>query len=100
MVQSNQDASGLVSGQAGPTDAATGNPNRAAGEAPPLNIAEVFRDLPVGSRVKMRQGVVAEVTANPNDGGWLFIKYLEHPQDPSKVGQEDMVFCVDVVGVA
>ena len=102
MVQQNRPGSEapITTGQAGPTDAATGNPTRAGAEAPPLNIAEVFRDLPVGSKVKMRAGVIAEVTANPNDGGWLFIRYTEHPADPSKVGQEDMVFCVDVVGVA
>ena len=103
MVQQNRPGSGaeapITTGRAGPTNPADGNPIRSGSEAPPLNIAEVFRDLPIGSKVKMRAGVIAEVTANPNDGGWIFIRYLEHPQDPSKVGQEDYVFCVDVVGV-
>ena len=32
-----------------------------------------LQDVPVGTKVKMADGVIAEVTANPGDGGWLFI---------------------------
>lgn len=55
--------------------------------------------LEEGARVRLRNGAIAEVTANPRDGGWVFVRFLEHPRDPSKVGQEDDVFCADVVAV-
>ena len=60
----------------------------------------MIQNLPEGTRIKLRAGGVAEITANPRDGAWIFIRYLEHPQDPSKVGAEDLVFCTDVVGLA
>ena len=59
--------------------------------------AYAYRDLPEGSKVKLKNGAIAEVTGNPRDGAWLLIKFLEHP-DPSKVGQDDMVFFTDVEG--
>lgn len=63
-----------------------------------INETVLIRELPVGTRIKVRGGAIAEVTANPQDGGWLFIRYVESP-DPAKVGEEDMVFCVDVLNV-
>lgn len=59
----------------------------------------LIRDLPAGTRVKLRAGIIAEVTANPRDGGWIFVRYLECPADPSQVGVEDLAFCTDVVQI-
>jgi hypothetical protein len=61
--------------------------------------AYAFRDLPVGGKVKLTNGAIAEITGNPNDGAWLMIKYLSHPE-ASQVGQDDMVFFVDVESMA
>ena len=47
----------------------------------------------------LRNGAIAEVTGNPRDGGWLFIRFVEYADDPSKIGEEDMVFCTDVVAI-
>ena len=58
-----------------------------------------LQDIPEGSKVRLRSGAVAEVTANPRDGGWLFIRFLDHPEDPSKVGEDDMAFCTDVLAI-
>ncbi len=58
-----------------------------------------LQDVPEGTKVRLADGVIAEVTANPRDGGWLFIRYVEYPEDPSRVGEEDMVFCADVLAV-
>ena len=58
-----------------------------------------LKDIPEGSKVRLRRGAIAEVTANPRDGGWLFIRFLEHPDDPSKVGEDDMAFCTDVLAI-
>ena len=55
--------------------------------------------IPEGAKVRLRNGAIAEVTANPRDGGWIFIRFLEYPDDPSRVGEEDMAFCTDVMAV-
>ncbi len=64
-----------------------------------INDTVIIRDVPVGAKVRLRSKAIAEVTANPQDGGWLFIKFLEFPDNPSRVGEEDMVFCTDVLAV-
>jgi len=58
--------------------------------------AEVFRTLPEGTRITLLNGAVGEITANPRDGGFILVKLLEHPTDPSKVGEEDYVFFNEV----
>jgi hypothetical protein len=64
-----------------------------------INDTVILRNLPVGTKLGLRSGAVAEVTANPEDGGWIYVKFLESPADPSKVGEEELVFCTDVVKV-
>ena len=61
------------------------------------NAAVIYRELPVGARVKRKDGAILEVTGNPGDGAWLLIRFVEHP-DPKQVGQDDMVFFTDVEG--
>ena len=61
----------------------------------PINI----RDLAVGTRVVLRTGAEVEIVANPNDGVWLFARYLSSADDPALVGQEDMIFAQDVVEI-
>ena len=63
------------------------------------NAAVIYRDLPVGARVKRRDGAILEVTGNPGDGAWLLVRVVEDPHDPSRVGEEDMVFFTDVEAV-
>ena len=70
-----------------------------AQESSPRDNFVSLQDVPVGTKVKMADGIIAEVTANPGDGGWLFIKFVEYPGDPLRVGEDDMVFCTDVLGV-
>ena len=64
-----------------------------------INDTVGLRDLPEGTKVRLRNGAIAEVTANPRDGGWIFIRFLEFPEDPSRVGEDDMAFCTDVLEV-
>ena len=40
-----------------------------------------------------------EVTVPASSRAQVFLRYLEVPADPSKVGTEDMVFCTEVTGV-
>ena len=63
------------------------------------NAALIYRDLPVGVRVKRRDGAILEVTGNPRDGAWLLVRVVEDPNEPTRVGQEDMVFFTDVEAV-
>jgi hypothetical protein len=58
--------------------------------------AEVFRQLPEGTRITLLNGAVGEIVANPGDGGFILVKFVEHPKDPSKVGEEDYVFFNEV----
>jgi hypothetical protein len=44
-------------------------------------------------------GSVCEIVSNPNDGVWIFARYVEAPRDPALVGQEEMIFAQDVVEV-
>ena len=63
------------------------------------NAALIYRDLPVGARVKRKDGAILEVTGNPRDGAWLLVRVVEDSNDPSRVGEEDMVFFTDVEAV-
>ena len=58
-----------------------------------------IRALAVGTRVMLASGAEAEVVSNPQDGVWLFARYLSSADDPALVGQEDMIFAQDVVEV-
>jgi hypothetical protein len=57
---------------------------------------QVWSNLPEGTKLTLLNGAVGEVTANPHDGGFVLVKFQEHPQDPSKVGQEEYVFFNEV----
>lgn len=64
-----------------------------------INDSVMVQNLPEGVKVRLREGGIAEVIANPGDGGWVFVRYIEFPEDPSKVGSEGLAFCTDVVQV-
>jgi hypothetical protein len=61
----------------------------------PVNI----RALTAGTRVLLASGAEAEIVSNPNDGVWLFARYVASPDDPALVGQEEMIFAQDVTEV-
>ena len=61
----------------------------------PINV----RDLAVGTRVMLGSGAEVEIVSNPNDGVWLFARYLSSADDPAMVGEEEMIFAQDVVEV-
>jgi hypothetical protein len=49
--------------------------------------------------VGLTDGATAEIVSNPLDGVWLFARYLTSPDDPARVGSEEMVFAQDVVEI-
>ena len=62
-----------------------------------INDTVILTNLPIGQRITLRDGSVAEVIANPRDGGWVQVRYVE--SSTNDVGAEDMAFATDVVGV-
>jgi hypothetical protein len=61
----------------------------------PVNI----RLLGPGTRIVLDNGAVAEIVSNPLDGVWLFARYLSSPDDPARVGSEEMIFAQDVIEI-
>jgi hypothetical protein len=61
----------------------------------PINV----RALAPGTRITLADGAEAEIVSNPADGVWLFARYLSSAGDPSRIGQEEMIFAADVVEV-
>jgi hypothetical protein len=61
----------------------------------PINI----RTLEPGTRIALVDGATAEIVSNPADGVWVFARYLSSPDDPARIGSEDMIFAQDIVEV-
>jgi len=61
----------------------------------PVNI----RALAPGTQITLADGAVAEIVSNPADGVWVFARYLQSPRDAKLVGQEEMIFAQDVIGI-
>ncbi|QPF83181.1 hypothetical protein IC762_26160 [Bradyrhizobium genosp. L] len=55
--------------------------------------------IKVGTRLKLQEGVVAEVVENMDDGQWLQVRYLEVPARPGDVGLVELCHAQDVVKV-
>jgi hypothetical protein len=61
----------------------------------PINI----RLLGPGTRIVLEGGATAEIVSNPQDGVWVFARFLTSPEDPGRVGSEEMIFAQDIVEV-
>ena len=61
----------------------------------PVNV----RLLGPGTRIVLDNGAVAEIVSNPLDGVWVFARYLSSPDDPARVGSEEMIFAQDIVDI-
>ena len=42
------------------------------------NGAVVFRNLPEGLKVRLTNGALGEITGNPHDGAYLWVRILEN----------------------
>lgn len=58
-----------------------------------LNILE----LEPGAKVRLQDGTIAEVVANPKDGVWIELRYLEVPHNPAQEETEELVFAESLV---
>ncbi|MFL5270062.1 MAG: hypothetical protein ACJ8AH_26320 [Stellaceae bacterium] len=61
----------------------------------PINI----RILEPGTRIALIDGATAEIVSNPSDGVWVFARYLSSPDDPARIGSEEMIFAQDIVEI-
>ena len=77
----------------------TGNQEQKGEDLINVNDTVILTNLPVGQLVQLRDGATAEVTANPRDGGWVRVRFVESPANPVLIGAEDMAFATDVVGI-
>ncbi len=57
------------------------------------------RLLAPGAKIALVDGAVAEVVSNPMDGVWVFGRCLSSPDDPARVGVEEMIFAQDIVEI-
>jgi hypothetical protein len=55
--------------------------------------------IKVGTRLKLEDGVIAEVTENMEDGQWLQVRYLESPGRPAEVRTTELCHAQDVIKV-
>jgi hypothetical protein len=53
----------------------------------------------VGTRLKLHEGIIAEVTENMEDGMWLQVRYLEVSHTLAEVGAIELCHAQDIVGV-
>lgn len=52
-----------------------------------------------GMKLKLADGVVAEVTENMEDGQWLQVRYLESPGRPAEIGSVELCHAQDIIKV-
>ena len=55
--------------------------------------------LKPGDRLLLQKGIVAEVTANMDDGQWVEVRLIEAPGRPSEVGAVELCHAQDIVKV-
>ena len=55
--------------------------------------------IKVGTKLKLQEGVVAEVTENMDDGQWLQVRYLESPGRPAEVGAIELCHAQDIIRI-
>jgi hypothetical protein len=56
-----------------------------------------IQDLAPGTLVRLRGGVLAEVTENPRDGMWIVVRYLETADGPVAGERSEMAAADDVL---
>ena len=56
-----------------------------------------IQDLDPGTRIRLRGGILAEVTENPRDGMWIVVRYLETAEGPVAGERSEMAAADDVL---
>src|SRR6266851_2046048 len=74
---------------------ASAGAGRGGGMSEPVN----SRQIAPGTKIALVDGALAEIVSNPADGVWVFARYLSSPDDPSRVGAEEMIFAQDILEI-
>ena len=53
-----------------------------------------------GQRLRLHTGATGEVLENVGDGIWLQMRIVDHPSAPESVGNEGLVHCEEIAGLA
>ena len=56
----------------------------------------LLREVPVGTKLLLKDDSIVEIIGNPGDGGWVQVRYLESPNETAEPGDEEFVFVADV----
>ena len=56
----------------------------------------LLREVPVGTKLWLKDDSLVEITGNPENGGWVLVRYLESPSGSPAVGDEEWLFYIDV----
>jgi hypothetical protein len=59
----------------------------------------VVSDVPVGARLALAGGLIAEVVENLGDGEWLRVRLLSAPDGTGETGAEELCHATDVIEV-
>ncbi len=54
----------------------------------------------VGQCVRLKSGAICEVLENFGDGIWLQLRVVSHPDKPTEIGDEELVHCEEIAGLA
>ncbi len=55
--------------------------------------------VPEGAKLKLVGNRIAEVVDNPRDGMWVLLRIMEAPDEPAAVGETELIFWADILGV-
>ena len=56
----------------------------------------LLREVPVGTKLLLKDKSIVEIIGNPGNGGWVQVRYLESPDGSTPIGEEEWVFYIDV----
>jgi hypothetical protein len=56
----------------------------------------LLREVPVGTKLLLKNRSVVEILANAGDGGWVQARYLESTDGSVAAGDEEWIFYSDV----
>jgi hypothetical protein len=56
----------------------------------------LLREVPLGTKLLLKDKSIVEIIGNPGDGGWVQVRYVEPAGDSAAAGTEEWVFYTDV----
>ena len=56
----------------------------------------LLREVPVGTKLLLKNKSIVEIIGNPGDGGWVQVVYVESTDEAMAVGEEEWLYYMDV----